>query len=133
VTDKDELGRLGEAAAAKLLKREGYRIIERNVSNAYGEIDIVAVEGASRWSGEKGELAFVEVKTRTDDGMGAPEEAVTRPKQAHIIRAALAYVQAKGLDDYPMRFDVVGVEFDERGRPVCNLIRAAFTAEDGGW
>jgi len=133
VTDKKELGRRGEAAAAKLLSREGYRIIERNVSNAHGEIDIIAVEGASRWRGEKGELAFVEVKTRTDKEMGAPEEAVTRRKRTHIIRAALAYVQAKGLDEYPMRFDFVGVEFDERGRPVCNLIRAAFTADDGDW
>ena len=129
MSDKDELGRRGEAAAGKFLRKSGYRILERNVSNHYGELDIVAIE---KVAGED-ELVFVEVKTRTDDDLGAPEEAVTASKRSHIIRAALAYVQSTGAERYPMRFDVVGVEFDDRGRPRCNLIRAAFVAEDGRW
>ena len=123
--DKDRLGKAGERAAAKFLKRQGYRILHRNVKSTYGELDIVALEG--------GDLVFVEVKTRTDEEMGAPEEAITRSKRAHIIRSALAYVQSRKAEDMPMRFDVVGVEFDGKGRPECSLIRAAFDGEEGSW
>ena len=42
--DKDRLGKAGERAAAKFLKRQGYRILHRNVKSTYGELDIVALE-----------------------------------------------------------------------------------------
>ncbi len=122
---KDELGQKGEAAAKKYLKRQGYRILEQNLKNAFGEVDLVAMES--------GELVFVEVKTRTDSSLGAPEEAVTPSKRAHIVRTALGYVQQTGAEELQMRFDVVGVTFDDTGKPQVNLIKAAFTADDAGW
>jgi len=125
LTGRGDLGRLGEEAAIGHLKRSGYRIIARNVRNSYGELDAVAVEG--------GEIAFVEIRTRTDENLGSPEESMTPSKRAHIIRAALAWLQSKDWEDQPMRFDFVGVQFGADGEPEFNLIRSAFTGDDARW
>jgi putative endonuclease len=74
------LGRRGERAAEKYLRRCGYRIVERNFRAAGAEIDIVAMDGET--------LVFVEVKTRRSRDAGAPEEAVDERKQKQIRRAA---------------------------------------------
>lgn len=59
--NRSEKGRLGEEYAARLLEREGYRILSRNFHTRYGEIDLIA---------QKGEiLAFIEVKTRAADSL----------------------------------------------------------------
>ncbi len=58
------LGRRGERAAEKYLRRNGYRIVARNFRAAGAEIDLVAMDGET--------LVFVEVKTRRSrDGRGA--------------------------------------------------------------
>src|SRR5271167_661654 len=74
------LGRRGERAAEKYLRRSGYRIVARNFRAARAEIDLVAMDGDV--------LVFVEVKTRRSRGAGAPEEAVDERKQKQIRRAA---------------------------------------------
>src|SRR3990167_2286028 len=76
--DHLETGRIGEAFAAQYLGDEGYGIIEQNYRTRFGEIDIVAREG--------GELVFIEVKTRTGEQFGLPEEAVDQRKQRKLIR-----------------------------------------------
>ncbi len=87
-TEKRKLGNFGEAAAVKFLKKNGYRIVERNYVAGEHEIDIVAEN--------KDTVAFVEVKTRTvSTGNGyeaRPAAAVTREKQKSIIIAASAYI-----------------------------------------
>lgn len=76
--NRSEKGRLGEEYAARLLEREGYRILSRNFHTRYGEIDLIA---------QKGEiLAFIEVKTRAADSLSRPAAAVSRQKQSRIIR-----------------------------------------------
>ena len=98
--DRSERGRLGEEYAARLLEREGYRILSRNFRTRYGEIDLIA---------QKGEiLAFVEVKTRATDSLSRPAAAVSRRKQGRIILAAEGYLQRFPTALQP-RFDVVEV------------------------
>lgn len=110
------LGREGEDRAARYLSGRGYRILERNYRTRNGEIDLIALH--------RGEVVFVEVKTRTSDAFGAPELAVTPQKQRKMIKAALGYIKYKKLHQVPCRFDVVAISgADEAG---VELIQNAF-------
>ncbi len=95
------LGIAGEERAAQFLKSKGYRLLERNFSAPYGEIDIIAQD--------KKTLVFVEVKTRAYTAFGGPLMAVTPAKQRKIALTAQAYLKAKGLKFDSIRFDVVCV------------------------
>jgi putative endonuclease len=97
-------GQAGEEAAANYLKKNGYKIVERNWrpgNRMRGEVDCIA------WHGKA--LCFVEVKARTSYLKGAPQEAVTPAKQRQLSRLANAYVSMKRFADVPCRFDVVEV------------------------
>ena len=110
------LGREGEDRAARYLSGRGYRILERNYRTRNGEIDLIALH--------RGEVVFVEVKTRTSDAFGAPELAVTPQKQRKMIKAALGYIKYKKLHQVPCRFDVVAISgADDAG---VELIQNAF-------
>lgn len=101
-------GRAGEDHVAKLLKRRGFRILERNYHSRFGEIDII---------GENGQyLVFVEVKTREKDGFSSPLEAVTPAKRQRLIITAESYLMAHPAALQP-RFDVAAV-FTKAGRIV---------------
>jgi len=104
------LGRLGEGEAARYLKSKGYTILERNYRTKQGEIDLVAFR--------EGVLAFVEVRAQTEPPLIDPLETVTRGKQRRVVQAARAYAALNDLDrqDVSLRFDVIAVLFDERGR-----------------
>ncbi len=106
-TRKQRIGRWGENVAAAFLEQRGYHVIERNVRTRQGEIDLVARQ-------ETGGLVFVEVKTRTNDSFGLPEEAVDDRKLEHIFLAAEAYLQAHpDLAEQDWRIDVIAIQ----GRP----------------
>lgn len=97
---KNQTGRTGEQYIAEQMTQKGYRIVTMNYHSRYGEIDIVM---------ENDEIiAFVEVKTRSQKGMTAPFEAVTKSKQRRIIRTAEVYLQRNGSQLQP-RFDVAAV------------------------
>ena len=95
------LGKEGEDLAARFLTKQGYKILERNYRTRSGEIDLIALH--------RGEIVFVEVKTRTNNAFGAPELAVTPNKQQRMIKAALGYIKHKRLHQVPCRFDVVAI------------------------
>ncbi|MFN2127858.1 MAG: YraN family protein [Anaerolineales bacterium] len=95
------LGRWGEAMAAEFLEHQGYLIIDRNCRTPYGEIDLVAQDGAV--------LVFVEVKTRTSDAFGFPEESITPKKQEHLISAAQAILQSMSNQPNSWRIDVIAI------------------------
>lgn len=97
-------GRLGESMAVEYLRGQRYVIVEQNYRKPYGEVDIIARDGAT--------LVFVEVKTRHTVGFGTPFEAVDWRKQRQICRVAQEYLQTRNLDDRPARFDVIGVLLD---------------------
>ena len=94
-------GARGEDLAVAVLRRSGYRILERNFRTPVGEIDVVAEEGDI--------LCFVEVKWRWGTGTGHPGEAVTVEKQRRIARAAEWYLARHGGPARPCRFDVVAI------------------------
>lgn len=56
-----------------------------------------------------GTLVFVEVKTRSNDGAGAPVDAVDSRKQTRMRRAAEVFAARKRAGDWPIRFDVVAI------------------------
>ena len=92
---------MGESAAAEELERRGYRVLTRNYHCRGGEADLVAEDGDT--------LVFVEVKARSDLRHGLPAEAVGWTKQQRLGQAALHYCVAHGVEDCPLRFDVVEV------------------------
>jgi len=115
--NKRASGTAGEAAACESLMREGMAILERNFRRPTGEIDVIAKD--------KRTIVFVEVKKRSSLRFGRPAEAVDRAKQLHILRTAMLYLMEKGLEDAPVRFDIVEV------LPTgVRHLRAAFDATD---
>ena len=100
-----DIGRKGEKIAAKFLKKNGYKILDKNFHSAHGEIDIIACDKES--------LVFVEVKARKDckenfENYGRPSEAVTKTKQKHIIFTSRIYLE-KHPTEKEIRFDVIEV------------------------
>lgn len=99
--NKRNVGFAYEKIAGVYLEQKGYEILEYNFYSRNGEIDIVARHGAY--------VVFVEVKYRADDSCGHPLDAVTIAKQTSICKCAMHYLNRKGLQDVPVRFDVVGI------------------------
>jgi putative endonuclease len=100
-----ELGKKGEAAALKYLKNKKYKVISTGFRFHRAEIDIVAFD--------KKTLVFIEVKTRSNQHFGFPEEAVSAAKQDQIRKAAEGYLVINKLVDLECRFDVLSLMFDE--------------------
>jgi putative endonuclease len=105
--DSQELGRDGEDAAAEYLTQRGLRVVVRNWRCRYGELDIIAREGAV--------LVFCEVKTRRGTGFGAPLEAITAAKLSRIRRLVALWLEENGGHRGPIRIDAVGVLRHEDG------------------
>ena len=94
------LGKQGEELALEHLRKKGYTLLEKNWRFRHKEVDIIARDGA--------DLVFVEVKTRSSDYFGSPEEAVDGRKQRFLSDAAEAYIRIRNLDTN-IRFDVVSI------------------------
>ena len=119
------LGLLGEELAEKRLRASGYAILDRNWRTREGEIDIVAREGDV--------IVFVEVRARRTDTFGLPEESITFRKKERLLKAALAYIEEKGLFELDCRFDLIALELS-RGGKVLRLEHFVDVIEaDGRW
>lgn len=95
------VGRHGEDLAVKYLLKHKYKILARNFSCEFGEIDIIAWDRTS--------IIFIEVKARKDDKFGLPREAVNWHKQQTIIRCANYWLYRMRQTGRPVRFDVIEV------------------------
>lgn len=93
-------GANGEDLACELLHQKGYRILQRNLRMGKAELDIIAHQNEV--------LVFIEVKTRTNDNFGYPEEFVNRRKQRMILNAADSYILKTGWKE-DIRFDIIAV------------------------
>jgi len=92
------IGRLAEDLAVNALREKGYEIIERNFSNKFGEIDIIAKD--------KDTLVFVEVKAKTGTDFGNPEEMISKSKLSQVRHMADVFLAGeKAL----CRIDVVAI------------------------
>ena len=112
-----EFGKAAENAAADFLKARGYKILERNYKNKFGEIDIIARQD--------GVICFLEVKARHSADFGLPQEAVCAAKQRQISRVAVYYLKSKNLLESPARFDVLALLYTNN-QPEISLITDAF-------
>ncbi len=97
------LGQWGEDVAAKYLISKGWYIRDRNWRNHHKEIDIVCIDE------DMTTLLIVEVKTRSTDAFGQPDEAMTLEKRHNIIRAAHDYVLSNYLTHLTLRYDTISV------------------------
>lgn len=114
-----ELGRLGEALAAKYYRQRGYLLLGHNYRTRLGELDLIVYKDNI--------LVFAEVKTRAGRMLAAPAAAVTPRKQQRLIAAAQHYVQHSPFADACIRFDVVEVTPAPAGGWQIHCIRDAFT------
>jgi putative endonuclease len=110
-------GRPGEDLACRHLAQSGFAILHRNYRCRSGEVDVVAREGET--------TVFVEVKERHGASHGQGFESVTFGKRRRLIRAARLFAAAHGLDERPLRFDVISIDWDEQG-PRVRHDRGAF-------
>lgn len=112
-----ETGRVGEKAAAKFLRKNKYKIINKNLHVSHNEIDIIAEN--------KEYIVFVEVKTRSvrdenDYGFFVPSQSVTKQKRQRTITAARAFLSKYKKLRQP-RFDVIEVYLNKDTNKVIKI------------
>ena len=112
---KKLLGRKGELTAEGFLKKQGFKILEKNYRTKFGEADLIV--------SKNGALVFVEVKTRSSLKFGTPAQAVNYDKQRRYREIASYYTLIKGLNETEteISFAVVEILGDS-----INLIENAF-------
>lgn len=113
-------GALGEKYACKYLRKNGFRIIGKNIRNKFSELDIIAEN--------KEYIVFVEVKTRTQNDAFNPSDAVNLIKQQRILRAAKYYLSYTYETTKQPRFDIAEVIMNEKCKCISiNYIENAFS------
>lgn len=98
MAQRNDTGKEGEALARSYLEKRGYIISHTNWHWHHYELDIVAVF--------EEELVVIEVKTRSEDFLLSPEEAVDNAKIRRIVAAADAYARYFNIE-LPVRFDII--------------------------
>jgi putative endonuclease len=116
--NKRRVGTRYEEVAARFLEEAGYEVVEKNFRTRYGEIDLIVRNESV--------LAFVEVKMRSSEKYGRPEEAVNPAKQKSIFRMAQIYLSRHPETEADLRFDIVAI----LGRPPQQEIRHIENAFD---
>ena len=106
MADHNELGKQGEIAAANFLRKKGYKVLKQNWRMHRHEIDIVAEDGE--------DIVFIEVKTRTSNQWGRPEDFIGKAKIRRIVEAADLYLQINDIDK-PARFDIIASVWNGKG------------------
>jgi putative endonuclease len=115
------VGARGEAAACERLEAAGYQILARNYRCPYGEIDIVAADGAM--------LVFVEVKTRSSAAYGSPRDAVTAAKRRKLARSASHYMLTHREQECAYRADIIEVALLRGAVAAVRHLPGAFSIE----
>lgn len=93
-------GRIGENAACRFLEGLGYKIVCRNFTAKFGEIDIIASVSDV--------LCFIEVKSGTADFL-PPEMKVNFSKRKKILKTAEFYISIKKPSFENFRFDIISI------------------------
>jgi len=113
----NELGELGEDLAVEELEKNGYEIVERNWRFKKAEIDIIARKNEV--------LAIVEVKTRSSDYFGDPQDFVNTKKIKMLVEAVNEYVNSKDLE-VEVRFDIMAIIINQNKLTIEHLEDAFF-------
>ena len=115
MSHNQRIGHWGEQVAVDHLVSRGWEVMGRNVRTPYGEIDIIAKQGDT--------TLFVEVKTRTSNKMGLPEESITTKKREHMIACAEHYAAEHEIDQW--QIDVISIEGKPGTEPVITYFENA--------
>ena len=115
MTHNQRIGKWGEETAAIHLTQIGYDVISRNTRTPYGEIDIIARKDNV--------TIFVEVKTRTSNKMGLPEDSITARKREHMIACAEHYATEHEIDNW--QIDVISIEGKPGKEPIITYFENA--------
>lgn len=114
---KKTRGRKGEDLAADYLRKQGYKVIERNFRCKAGEIDLIGVKERT--------ISFVEVKARTRTDYGMPREAVNRKKQRRLLMAAQLYLKIHpGFAAYNCSMDIIEILYTNDGAYIRHNVNA---------
>lgn len=117
----NDLGKKAEDLAAEFLIKNGYKILVRNFRYQKAEIDIIA---------EKENLIIItEVKARSTDAFMLPQEAVNKRKISLIVLAANHFMEEFNKNQ-EVRFDIISVLPNEKGKLIIEHIVDAFEASD---
>lgn len=100
MADHNELGKKGEKLAIDFLIKNEYHILEKNYRYLKAEVDIIAQKGNV--------LAVVEVKTRSTDFYGDPQDFVN-PKKIKLLLSAIDYYVIEKDFDVEVRFDIIAI------------------------
>ena len=112
----NELGKHGEELAKKFLEENGFTILHQNWRCLKAEVDLIAMHDK--------ELVIVEVKTRSTDFFGAPDDSVGKQKQKMLSNAADSFIQQQNLT-CEVRFDIISITF-VLNEPRIHHIKDAF-------
>jgi putative endonuclease len=118
MAEHNDTGRWGEELAFFHLREKGLEILEQNWRFSRAEVDIIARDAA-------GILIFVEVKTRTSDYFGRPEDFVSQRKEDFLARAASSYMEKIGHHG-EVRFDIVSILKTPEGTEIQHFEDAFF-------
>ena len=118
-------GQLAENLAEHMLRKKGYRIVERNLRLAGGELDLIAEK--------HGTLVFIEVKARRGNQFGGAPYAISTRKKQQIIKLALCYLSKHGLANTQCRFDAILVVGTQEHSPEVTHIEQAFEVPSSDW
>lgn len=114
-------GTRSERAAARFLRRLGYRVLAQNYSCPLGELDLVALDG--------GTVVFVEVRSTASADAARPAASVDAAKQRRLTDLALHYLKKKRLLNHPARFDVLAISWPaDQKQPTIMHYPSAFEA-----
>jgi putative endonuclease len=117
-------GREAEALAARFLEARGMTVVDRNHAVRRGEVDLICEDGEV--------LCFVEVRSRSSDAQGGPEETVDVGKRRRVIVAATDWATRHDALERAIRFDVVAITFGD-GEPRIDHFPAAFDGDARPW
>ena len=115
-----EIGDEGEEIAVAYLESKGYTVLERNYHFEHAEVDIIAYNNESY-------IIFAEVKMRSTNRFGEPEEFVDDEKIQNIYKAAEAWIYERKMDGVPVRFDVISILQQNSEAPDIKHFENAFT------
>ena len=112
MSDKIKKGKEGEALAADFLVAKGFEIIMRNYRHKHSEIDLIVKK--NNW------LIFVEVKMRSSDAYGYPEDFVDYKKAKNIVSGAEEYTYQQDWQGN-VRFDIVSIREQHGKREIVHI------------
>ncbi len=120
------LGNRSERIAATYLRRQGLRILAKNMdARGIGEIDLLAREGDT--------LVVVEVRSRRVGDVQIPLDSVAHGKRRRILAATRWLIRRHDLAGVTIRQDIVAIAWSDQNKVIeIRHIRNAFQPDGPG-